>query len=162
MPKARVWVQLFCWASHSMGTTRLCKELRAFQPTHLLHVGLEKSQKKMSFRETHIVQRCSTETGRIEKFCSSGRESPTRIRWSQEPHLCSSTQHPSQQQPAPSQQNSSFCFKTRLFCTKGRRRVSVAGVRGFGDKAGDTSNLVSTNTRISNLLLLKTKSGILT
>lgn len=38
----------------------------------------------------------------------------------------------------------------------------MAGVRGFGDKAGDTSKLVSTNMRISNLLLLKTKSRILT
>lgn len=36
------------------------------------------------------------------------------------------------------------------------------GAEGFGDKAGDTSKLVSTNIRISNLLPLETKSRILT
>lgn len=147
-----------------MGTARLCKEVWAFQPTHLLCVGLEKSQNKMSFQETHIVQHRPTEMGRIEKFCSLGRESPTGTTLTTA--AASLLQHgASEQQPSPSQlpqQSSSFCFKTRLFCIKGRGRVSVAGVRGFGDKAGDTSKLVSTNMRISNLLLLKTKSRILT
>lgn len=61
-----------------MGTTSLCKEVWAFQPTHLSCVGLEKSQNKVSFKETHIVQHRPTETGGIEEFCSVGRESPTR------------------------------------------------------------------------------------
>lgn len=146
------------------GDSGLRKELWAFQPTHLLRVGLEKSQNKVSFQEAHIVQHRPTETGRIEKFCSSGRESPTRTRLaaaaaSPLPHRASIGTAAVPE--AASQQRSSFCFKKRLFCIKGRGRVSAAGVRGFGDKAGDTSKLVSTNTRISNLLLLKTKSGIL-
>lgn len=36
------------------------------------------------------------------------------------------------------------------------------GARGFGDKAGNTPKLVSTNIRISSLLPLETKSRILT
>lgn len=112
-------------------------------------------QNKISFQETHIVQHHPTERGGIEKFCSLGRESPTRTMLVAA--AASLLRHraslPSQLPP----QSSSFGFKTSLFCTKGRGRVSAAGVRGFGDKAGDTSKLVSTNMRISNLLLFKNK-----
>lgn len=143
-----------------MGAARLCKEVWAFHPTRLLCTELEESQSKMSFKETHIVQHHPAETGGMNECCSLGRANPTRTTLATA--ATSLLQHGASMRraavPKPASQQS-FCFKTRLLRTKGGGRASV---RGCGHQAGDTSKPVSTNMRISNLLLLKTKAGILT